>query len=110
MWKVKCDCCGQMTDGKHGESVLPDGWYRIKWSCEGRTEWGGENPDHNEFLLCGNCMETWRANLSQTRLNVGMAVYYMQEGYKVAKGFGNQGNAAASKIESALEYLGERIR
>lgn len=109
MWKVKCDCCGQVTDGKVGEAILPDGWYTIKWTCEGHTHWGEENPDHDQFLLCGNCMKTWRPRLSQTRLDVNIAVDEMREGYTWAKGFGNQGRKAAACIKRALRYLDERI-
>lgn len=108
MWKVECDCCGEIERGKLGDHVLPDGWYSIQWKCEGRNDWGADNPDHDEFLLCRGCFSTWRSQISQTRLRISSAVLNLLSAHELAKGFGNQGNAAAGKIEYALEFLGQK--
>ncbi len=110
MWKVKCDCCGQIEDGCLGNPVLPNGWYSIKWKCEGRTRMGMDNPDHDEFILCITCMANWPGCIPKIRLPIRYAINNLETAHVLANGFGNNGNAAAAHIERALEYLGERMK
>lgn len=109
MWKVKCDCCGQIEDGNCGEAILPNGWYTIRWNCEGRNVQGMDNPDNDTFILCVSCIRYFPRDLNLLHLDVVAAIDRLKKAYGQAKGFGNQGNAAASHIEYALEYLGVRM-
>lgn len=111
MWKVMCDCCGKTEHGVDGEAILPIGWTKLKWNLEGTTNMGVETRDAADFLMCLECIKYWPEHFSRIRTNLHDALQQLRLGYEQAKGFGNQGNAAAMRIERAWRHLtGERMK
>lgn len=106
MWKVECDSCGKIEQGRFfGQPKLPECWWKVRYTMRGRTHFGTSNDDRGGFLLCGDCVQHWPQDLQKIRLDLQAVANNLEAAFDLAKGFGNQGNAAAMHIERALEYL-----